>query len=98
LLYGHQRRREWRTLGRCRVAPGHLTNLTCGQEFFCVEVHICFSQPLAFRQVAPAVAFKIPAIQGRQTTVALATDNIERSKVGAVRLYGEFHATDGKRS
>ena len=30
LLYGNQRRREWRTLGRCRVAPGHLTG---GQEF-----------------------------------------------------------------
>jgi len=25
LLYGNERRREWRTLGRCRVAPGHLT-------------------------------------------------------------------------
>ena len=25
LLYGNERRREWRTLGRCRVAPGHVT-------------------------------------------------------------------------
>ena len=25
LLYDNERRREWRTLGRCRVAPGEVT-------------------------------------------------------------------------
>jgi hypothetical protein len=30
LFYGNECRREWRTLGRCRVAPGHVTG---GQEF-----------------------------------------------------------------
>jgi hypothetical protein len=30
LLYGNERRREWRTLGRRRVAPRHVTG---GQEF-----------------------------------------------------------------
>jgi NAD(P)-dependent dehydrogenase (short-subunit alcohol dehydrogenase family) len=29
-FYGNKRRRKWRTLGRCRVAPGHVTD---GQEF-----------------------------------------------------------------
>src|SRR5208283_4173874 len=28
LLYANERRREWRTLGRCRLAPGHLTRET----------------------------------------------------------------------
>jgi hypothetical protein len=44
----------------------------------------------AFRQAAPAVAFKIPAIQGRETTVALATDNIERSKAGQFAYMENF--------